>query len=58
MKKQDQFYIPLIIVLSIVIPLAVAALMFLPDKWHIEFGGADLRSWFVSGFVVYRFCFD
>ena len=44
MKKQDQFYIPLIIVLSIVIPLAVAALMFLPDKWHIEFGGADLRS--------------
>ena len=44
MKKQDQFYIPLIIVLSIVIPLAVAALMFLPEEWHLEFGGADLRS--------------
>ena len=44
MKKQDQFYIPLIIMLSIVIPLAVAALMFLPEEWHLEFGGADLRS--------------
>lgn len=44
MKKQDQFYIPLIIVLSIVIPLVVAALMFLPEEWHLEFGGADLRS--------------
>ena len=44
MKKRDQFYIPLIIVLSIVIPLAVAALMFLPEEWHLKFGGADLRS--------------
>lgn len=44
MKKQDQFYIPLIIVLSIVVPLAVAVLMFLPEEWHLEFGGADLRS--------------
>ena len=44
MKKQDQFYIPLIILLSIIIPLAVAALMFMPEEWHLEFGGADLRS--------------
>ena len=44
MNKKDQFYIPLIIILSIVIPLAVAALMFLPEEWHFEFGGADLRS--------------
>lgn len=44
MKQKDQFYIPLIIVLSIVVPLAVAALMFLPEEWHLEFGGADLRS--------------
>ena len=44
MKKQDQFYIPLIIILSIIIPLAVAALMFMPEEWHFKFGGADLRS--------------
>ena len=44
MKKQDQFYIPLIIILSIVVPLAVAALMFMPEDWHFKFGGADLRS--------------
>ena len=44
MKKQDQIYIPLIIILSIIIPLAVAALMFMPEEWHFKFGGADLRS--------------
>ena len=44
MNKKDQFYIPLIIILSIVVPLAVAALMFMPEEWHFEFGGADLRS--------------
>lgn len=44
MKQQDSFYIPLIIILSIVIPLAVAALMFFPDTLHLSFGGADLRS--------------
>ena len=44
MKKQDQIYIPLIIILSIIIPLAVAALMFMPEDWHFKFGGADLRS--------------
>ena len=44
MKKQDQFYIPIIIILSIIIPLAVAALMFMPEEWHFDYGGADLRS--------------
>ena len=44
MKKQDQFYIPIIIILSIIIPLAVAALMFMPEDWHFDYGGADLRS--------------
>ena len=36
MKKQDQFYIPIIIILSIIIPLAVAALMFMPEEWHFD----------------------
>tara|TARA_B100000401_G_C52769638_1_gene702542 strand:- start:319 stop:855 length:537 start_codon:yes stop_codon:yes gene_type:complete len=44
MKKRDKFYIPLISVLSLVIPIAVACLMLLPDNWYLEFGGADLRS--------------
>ena len=44
MKKQDQFYIPIIIILSIIIPLAVAALMFMPEDWHFDYGGANLRS--------------
>ena len=44
MKKRDKFYIPLISVLSLVIPIAVAGLMLLPDNWYLEFGGADLRS--------------
>lgn len=44
MKQKDKFYIPLIVTLSIVIPIAVAALMFLPDSMRLSFGGADLRS--------------
>ena len=44
MNKRDKFFIPLIVVLSIVIPLAVTALMLLPDSMRLEFGGADLRS--------------
>jgi putative membrane protein len=44
MKQKDAFYIPLIIVLSIVIPVAVAALMIFPDTLKLTFGGADLRS--------------
>ena len=44
MKNNDKVYIPMIICLSIVIPIVVAALMFLPEEWHLKFGGADLRS--------------
>ena len=44
MNKKDQIYIPIIIALSVIIPLAVAGLMFLPDDMRVSFGGADLRS--------------
>ena len=44
MKNKDSIYIPIIICLSVIIPLAVAGLMFMPDEWHLEFGGADLTS--------------
>ena len=44
MNKKDKFYIPLIVILSIIIPIVVAALMFLPDSLRLSFGGADLRS--------------
>lgn len=44
MNKSDKFFIPLIVVLSILIPLAVTALMLLPDSMRLQFGGADLRS--------------
>ena len=44
MNKKDKLYIPIIVVLSVVIPLAVAGLMFLPDDLRVSFGGADLRS--------------
>ena len=44
MNQKDNFYIPLIVILSIIIPIVVAALMFLPDSLRLSFGGADLRS--------------
>ena len=44
MKKQDSFFVPLIIVLSIVIPLSVACLMIFPDFLHIENTIIDVRS--------------
>ena len=44
MNQNDNFYIPLIVVLSIIIPIAVAGLMLLPDDMRFSFGGADLRS--------------
>ena len=44
MNQNDKFYIPLIVALSVIIPLAVAGLMFLPDDLRLSFGGADLRS--------------
>jgi hypothetical protein len=52
MNQNDKFYIPLIVALSVIIPLAVAGLMFLPDDLRLSFGGADLRSlpFFHAGF--------
>ena len=44
MNQKDKFYIPLIVILSIIVPIVVAALMFLPDSLRLSFGGADLRS--------------
>jgi putative membrane protein len=36
MKKKDSFFVPLIISLSIIIPIAVALLMIFPDVLYIE----------------------
>jgi putative membrane protein len=36
MKRQDSFFIPLIITLSIAIPIVVACLMLFPTVFHIE----------------------
>ena len=44
MKKQDSFFVPLIISLSIIIPIVVALLMFFPDVFHIESGSIDFSS--------------
>jgi len=44
MKKQDSFFVPLIIALSIIIPIVVALLMFFPDVFHIESGSVDFSS--------------
>jgi putative membrane protein len=40
----DRIFIPLIVVLSNVVPLAVAALMLFPKTLKLDFGGADLSS--------------
>jgi len=44
MKKQDSFFVPLIIALSIIIPIAVALLMLFPDVFHIESESIDFSS--------------
>ena len=44
MKKQDSFFVPLIITLSILIPIAVALLMLFPDVLHIESKNIDFSS--------------
>ena len=43
-KKQDSFFVPLIITLSILIPVAVALLMLFPDVLHIESDAFDFSS--------------
>lgn len=37
-KKSDKVWIPVIVSLSVVIPLAVLALMLMPSEWRIETG--------------------
>ncbi len=44
MNKKDNFYVPLIVVLSTLVPLLVAALMLFPETLRFTFGNADLRS--------------
>ena len=36
MTKKDSFYVPLIIALSVIVPVAVALLMIFPDFFHIN----------------------
>ena len=36
MKKQDSLFVPLIIALSVIVPIAVALLMLFPGVFHIE----------------------
>ena len=44
MKKQDSFFIPLIIALSVIIPITVALLMLFPDIFHIKSTTIDFSS--------------
>ena len=44
MKKKDNFFIPLIITLSILVPIAVALLMLFPETLHIESENFDFSS--------------
>ena len=44
MKKQDSFFVPLIISLSVIIPIVVALLMLFPDVFHIESESVDFSS--------------
>ena len=44
MKKQDSFFVPLIISLSIIVPILVALLMIFPDVFHIESESIDFSS--------------
>ena len=44
MIKKDSFFVPLIISLSIIIPIVVALLMLFPDVFHIESESIDFSS--------------
>ena len=44
MKKKDSFFVPLIISLSIIVPIAVACLMLFPDFFYIDHDSVYLRS--------------
>tara|TARA_Y100000389_G_scaffold204824_1_gene259939 strand:- start:4006 stop:4551 length:546 start_codon:yes stop_codon:yes gene_type:complete len=40
----DRFIVPIIVALSIVVPILVASLFLLPENWKIQFGNANFRS--------------
>lgn len=44
MKRQDHIWRPVIIALSIVVPVAVAVLFALPEDMKLNLGNVDLRS--------------
>ena len=44
MKKKDSIFVPLIIALSVIIPIAVAVLMLFPTVFHIESESIDFSS--------------
>ena len=43
-KNSDKIVVPIIIALSVIIPLAVAALFALPDDMKVQLGSFDARS--------------
>ncbi|MCH8554737.1 MAG: DUF420 domain-containing protein [Schleiferiaceae bacterium] len=44
LQGADRIMVPTIIALSVVVPIAVAALMVFPETFKVSFGNADLRS--------------
>lgn len=40
----DRVIVPIIVVLSIVVPILVASLFLLPESWKIQFGNTNFRS--------------
>ena len=44
MKKKDSIFVPIIITLSVVVPIAVALLMIFPDFFHIESSNNKFNS--------------
>lgn len=42
--RNDRFMVPLIVGLSIAVPLAVAALFLMPETWKIQWGHNNFRS--------------
>ena len=44
MKKKDSIFVPIIITLSLVVPIAVALLMIFPDFFHIESSNNKFNS--------------
>ena len=44
MQKKDSIFVPIIITLSVVVPIAVALLMIFPDFFHIESNNNKFNS--------------